>query len=231
MGAAGCWWACWGGGRRLQLNLTSPDEGAHSISPDVELESATSWPHCGIICAGGRRLLNSTMSDEELKAAGCRWACWGGGRRLQLVANFSSEDEDAAISISQDVQLEAATSWPHCGFICAGGRRLLGSNMSDEDLKAAGCRWACWGGGRRLQLAANFSSPDEDAATFIDQDEQLEAATSWPHCGIICAGGRRLLNSTVSMMSEKSLRAAGCRWACWGGGRRLQPNLTSPDEG
>merc|ERR1712048_745191 len=131
MGAAGCWWACWGGGRRLQLNLTSPDEGAHSISLDVELESATSWPHCGIICAAGRR-----------------WACWGGGRRLQLVANFSSVDEDAAISISQDVQLEAATSWPHCGFICAGGRRVVNSTMSGEYLQAAGCVWACWGGGR-----------------------------------------------------------------------------------
>merc|ERR1712187_195545 len=213
---AGCRWACWGGGRRLQLvaNFSSEDEDAAiSISQDVQLEAATSWPHCGFACAGGRRLWNSTMSDEELTAAGCRWACWGGGRRLQ--PNLTSEDEGAH-SISPDVELESATSWPHCGIICAGGRRLLNSTISDEELKAAGCRWACWGGGRRLQLVANFSSEDEDAAMSISRDVQLEAATSWPHCGFACAGGRRLWNST---MSDEELKATGCRWACWGGGR------------
>merc|ERR1712107_938482 len=87
-----------------------------------------------------------------------RWACWGGGRRLQIAANLTSTDEDAATFIDQDAQLEAATSWPHCGIICAGGRRLMNSTMSDEDLQAARCRWAFWGGGRRLELAANLTS-------------------------------------------------------------------------
>merc|ERR1712151_868673 len=116
------------------------------------------------------RLLLANMSDDQLKAAGCKWACWGGGRRL----NSTSQGTDAANSIPQEVDLDAASS--HCAWACGGGRRLLVANMSDDQLKAAGCKWACWGGGRRL----NSTSQGTDAANSIPHEVDLDVAASLP---------------------------------------------------
>merc|ERR1712048_1140522 len=157
-------------GLQLYANSTTEDvDAVSSLTEEVDLEAATLHPHCGLACWGGRRLLTSNMSDEELKAAGCRWACWG-GRRLQLDANSASQDMVAGSSITEAVDLEAATLHPHCGLACWGGRRLETSNISGEELKAGRCRWACWGG-RRLQPDANSTTLDVGATSSSTDEE------------------------------------------------------------
>merc|ERR1712048_1155444 len=184
-------------GLQLYANSTTEDvDAVSSLTEEVNLEAATLHPHCGLACWGGRRLPASNMSDEELKAAGCKWACWG-GRRLQHDANSTSQDMIAGNSITEEVDLEAATLHPHCGL-------------------------ACWGG-RRLQLDANSTGQDMDTGRSITEDVDLETATLWPHCGLACWGGRRLETSNIS---DEELKAGRCRWACWGG-RRLQPDANS----